>query len=54
MIDTLKWSMVLGIKEVTIYSLSNDCMKRPKKEVEYFMNYTMQAVKELLREKYEI
>jgi ditrans,polycis-polyprenyl diphosphate synthase len=36
--DTLEWCLALGIKELTVFALSTDNLKRSKVEVDTLMN----------------
>ena len=38
MIEAVEWCNLVGIKEVSVFALSNDNLKREKKEVETLMN----------------
>jgi len=38
MIEAVEWCNIVGVKEVSVFALSNDNLKREKKEVDTLMN----------------
>ncbi len=54
MFETLKWCIILGIKEVTVYAFSIENFKRTNEEVDCLMEITTQEMKNFLKEKYSI
>ena len=52
LLETLEWSLDLGVTEITVYAFSIENFKRSKEEVDGLMELAKQKVATLLEERY--
>jgi len=49
MIEAVEWCNIVGVKEVSVFALSNDNLKREKKEVDTLMNLAKEQFAKFVR-----
>ncbi|PJF16970.1 Ditrans,polycis-polyprenyl diphosphate synthase ((2E,6E)-farnesyl diphosphate specific) [Paramicrosporidium saccamoebae] len=52
--EILKWSLELGVKEVTVYAFSIENFKRPKEEVDTLMRLATEKLEELVQNRIRV